>query len=325
MHTHCEAARKDNLYVTYGVGSVGEALGGTLPVTLAERLQWTSSVSPTLTEGLKGNPRQVKRFLNALLLRKQLADVAGLDIRDDILVKLMLLEYSRDTLFDQLYEWQATVEGPLPQLAQLEPAARGAASPATEPAGREAATAEALAAWKERGAQDWLRLDPPLSDTDLRDYFWIARDKLRSTLSGLTMVPPVVRALLQGLVSDDDVERQLTAGEATRLNAEERAALLRLLGQHLQRKPYDPGGLAGLISLVDGRIDGALEILVTTLATLPPTSIPPNTAYDVQTVVVTRPESRQAVMPLLRRWAKTQTGIGKAAEDALKELDRPTA
>lgn len=324
VRTHCEAARKDNLYVTYGAGSVGDALGEALPATLAERLQWTSSVSPTMTEGLKGNPRQVKRFLNALLLRKQLADVAGLDIQDDILVKLMLLEYSRDTLFDKLYEWQAVVEGPLPQLAHLERAARGATAPATEPAEQKTATAEAYPAWQERGAQDWLRLEPSLADVDLRDYFWIARDKLRSTLSGLTMVPPVVRALLQGLVSADDVERELTAREAARLNAEERAALLRLLGQHLQRKPDEPGGLAGLVSLVEGGVDGALDTMVSTLGALSPTSIPPNAAYDLQTIVATRPDSGQAVLPLLRRWATTQTGVGKAAEDALKDLDRPT-
>ena len=68
-------------------------MGGTLPEPLEQSLQWVSSIAPALTEGLKGNPRQVKRFLNALLLRKQLAMAAGLNIRDIVLVKLMLLEY----------------------------------------------------------------------------------------------------------------------------------------------------------------------------------------------------------------------------------------
>ena len=86
-------------------------MGGTLPEPLEQSLQWVSSIAPALTEGLKGNPRQVKRFLNALLLRKQLAMAAGLNIRDIVLVKLMLLEYIRPHRFDQLYEWQARSEG----------------------------------------------------------------------------------------------------------------------------------------------------------------------------------------------------------------------
>ena len=90
----CEAARKRNLYMTYGAGAIKEALAGTIPDLLEQSLQWTSTVAPAFTEGLKGNPRQVKRFLNALLLRKQLANVASLTIRDDVLVKLMLLEYT---------------------------------------------------------------------------------------------------------------------------------------------------------------------------------------------------------------------------------------
>ena len=65
-----------------------------------------------ITEGLKGNPRQVKRFLNAFVLRKQLAEVAKLThVRDEVLVKLMVLEYGHPEQYGQLYEWQASAEG----------------------------------------------------------------------------------------------------------------------------------------------------------------------------------------------------------------------
>src|SRR5205823_4182408 len=81
----CVAARKTNLYATFGVGMVRDALNNVVPDQLGQRLQWTGAIAPAFTEGLKGNPRQVKRFLNALMLRRQFADIAGLSIRDDVL------------------------------------------------------------------------------------------------------------------------------------------------------------------------------------------------------------------------------------------------
>ena len=43
---------------------------------LEENLSMCSKIAPLITDGLKGNPRQVKRFLNAFMLRKKLAKVA---------------------------------------------------------------------------------------------------------------------------------------------------------------------------------------------------------------------------------------------------------
>ena len=50
----------------------------TLPDDFVHALTFCAHASPLITEGLKGNPRQVKRFLNAFILRKKLAQVAKL-------------------------------------------------------------------------------------------------------------------------------------------------------------------------------------------------------------------------------------------------------
>ena len=79
---------------------------------------WPCARKPLITEGLKGNPRQVKRFLNALFLRKELARVANLtNLKDDVLVKLMILEYTSEKRFRQLHEWQAPQDGHPRELA----------------------------------------------------------------------------------------------------------------------------------------------------------------------------------------------------------------
>lgn len=318
VHAHCEAARKKNLYITYGAGMVRDALSGGLPATLEEQLFWSSAIAPTLTEGLKGNPRQVKRFLNALLLRKQLAEVAGLTIRDDVLVKLMLLEYSQGKLFDRLYEWQARVDGPVPQLVTLEAEARGEETAHLE--GGELPAADATP-WSDRLVQDWLLLEPTLADIDLRDYFWVARDKLHSTMSGLSMVPPLVRTFAQELVSDSDGERLTAAKSALDLNGEERAALLRLLGQQLRQRPDSVASAKGFVAVIDVGLPGALDGFIDTLGTIPPGRIEPNIPYDLQRIALERQDSASTILPFLTRLGNEHTVAGAAAKDALTDLE----
>jgi hypothetical protein len=96
---HWQATRKKNLYAAYRQAAICEALGSSeaAPVELLRKLEWSNAIADVVTDGLKGNPRQVKRMLNAMALRKQLAEVADIRIRDEVLAKLMVLEYSKPT------------------------------------------------------------------------------------------------------------------------------------------------------------------------------------------------------------------------------------
>ena len=325
VQAHCEAARKRNLYVTYGAGMVEDALEGSVPEELGQRLQWTSTVAPAFTEGLKGNPRQVKRFLNALMLRKQFAEVAGLAIRDDVLVKLMLLEYTRKPLFDQLYVWQAKAEGRPWQLKKLEEWAEQAELPRDEgtvPAGAPHVTDGIAPQWAERSALDWLKLGPTLRDVDLRDYFWIARDKLKTAVTGLTMVSPFVRQLFEGLVSANSGERQVAATSAAELDERELGELLHLLGQNVERQPDGRGGVDGLLALIESDIAGVPETLLSALALLPAPSVEPSIAFELQTLIVQGSISEADARRLLEPWSETHTRIGAAAKQVLQDLDK---
>lgn len=324
VRSHCEAERKKNLYKTYGTSSVLEALATELPQPLAQSLEWTSTIAPSLAGGLKGNPRQVKRFLNALILRTQLAEVASLDIDPAVLVKLMLLEYTFPDLFDKLYEWQAVAEGHPPKLRELEEQARETAADG-EAQSHTAAADDANTLWQQKPVQGWLRLEPPLANVDLRDYFWVSRDRLTSTVSSLTMVPPFVRRLFEELIADNPGQQQVAARQAKELDIDEFAALLRLLEHYLRRQPELPGGTDGLIALANEGFNAALETLIRTLDIVPTKSLAPNVAFDLQTLAITKPESRTSIMQVLTGWSKTDTGVGNAAGRALKELEADAA
>ena len=105
MHAAYEKHCSEDRYSVFGYGAIQSAFGGTLLEELTANLKFCASVSPLITESIKGNPRQVKRFLNAYVLRKKLADVARLsNLKDDILVKLMVLEYTEPKRFKPILQ-----------------------------------------------------------------------------------------------------------------------------------------------------------------------------------------------------------------------------
>ena len=55
-------------------------------------LTLSDQIGPILASGTKGNPRQIKRFLNALVLRQRIAEARGFgdDVKLPVLAKLML-------------------------------------------------------------------------------------------------------------------------------------------------------------------------------------------------------------------------------------------
>lgn len=56
-------------------------------------------LSPILSKGLNGNPRQCKRFLNSLDMREKMAKYRGVSLDTRVLAKIMQIEYFRPSLF----------------------------------------------------------------------------------------------------------------------------------------------------------------------------------------------------------------------------------
>lgn len=54
--------------------AVEDALGGQIPAGLEQALRISDQISGILSEGSRGNPRQVKRFLNTMALRLAVAE-----------------------------------------------------------------------------------------------------------------------------------------------------------------------------------------------------------------------------------------------------------
>ncbi|URJ43656.1 P-loop NTPase fold protein [Paenibacillus polymyxa] len=310
VHKVCEDQRCANRYSVFGYAAVKEAFGETeLPATLSESLIFSSNIAPLITEGLKGNPRQVKRFLNAYFLRKQLAKVAGLQsIRDDVLVKLMVLEYGHSKQFMDLFEWQAKQEGRSNELKQLE--AVLAAPDGNIDNEEEAKRIDPQ--WSTSFVRRWVAMEPLLSEIDLRDYFWVARDKLSSTFSGVSMIPPLLRTILDDILTSNGGKRKPAVESASMLNTDDRIVLLNLIEKHIQRNPDQKNGYDALRALIEKNVVESIESLTRTLVFVPADSIPPAVGSDLIALQASNPSLKDNFEPAINHLKSTETRIARA-------------
>ena len=146
-------------------------------------------IGPVLGEGTKGNPRQIKRFLNALLVRQAIARARGFGdlINQTALAKLMLAERFQPDFYEHLAaQAVAADDGKVGELRKLEAAGREDRAPRRGDAkkGKDDASQDRDAGdqdfgkWLEREwLQRWVRIEPALGDIDLRPYVFVAQDK----------------------------------------------------------------------------------------------------------------------------------------------------
>jgi hypothetical protein len=99
---------------------------GQIPAKVEEALRMSDQVSRMLTEGTKGNPRQIKRFLNSFKLRAAIAEARGFgaDIQMPVLAKIILAERFAPDFYDELSRLAAT-DGKPDKLANTRGPRRG--------------------------------------------------------------------------------------------------------------------------------------------------------------------------------------------------------
>lgn len=310
----CDEGRSRNRYGSFGYAGVRAAVGGNeLEPELTASLTFVATSAPLIADGLKGNPRQVKRFLNAFLLRKELARIAKLDnIRDNVLVKLMILEYSNLELFSQLFTWQSHQDGHPRQIADLEAVLTGPKGNVND----EESAKKVDPRWATTAVRRWLAMEPLMKDVDLRDYFWVARDRLESTFAGISMVSPVVRTIVDGLLSGLAPKRNAAMDLAQKLTEDERTSLLSLISQHVVREPENKDGYDAIRFLIEAGVAGAAELLVKTIIDRPLANMPPAIGMDFMTLYKAKPGLHAILNPAKDHLLRSSTRVGKAAQAA---------
>ncbi len=178
----------------------------TLPADLIARLETADRLAPIMTRasGISGNPRLIKRFLNALAIRLAISRAQEVGVDEAALAKMLLFERAGDPkAYSALM--QAVSEDPLGKpcfLAEWE---------------AKAATGEPVELpdlWDDSFVREWLTLPPRLGDMDLRGILYVSRehaplispeDRLSSDgaklLTALLDLPDMARSLKPQLVT----------------------------------------------------------------------------------------------------------------------------
>jgi hypothetical protein len=225
--------RETDRYGTFGFGDLKDVLEDEKYKKLGQSVSLIASLSSIITEGLNGNPRQIKRFLNTFTLRNRLVKIAKMsDFRVDVLAKLMVLEYSAPSLFRKIYEWQVSQQGEPKEIIELEAL--------SETSDIEGIKVNFLADWSTEKILVWLKVEPKLSGIDLRDYYWISRDQLTGTISGSSLIPVHIRSLFKKLIdhgSGTILSNTIRTEIKDKLSDHELAALFSLLEKELAKTP----------------------------------------------------------------------------------------
>lgn len=195
-------------------------------------VEYRLPIVPIIKQFLNGNPRQLKRFLNTLYVRQELADVAGFrDIRPDVLTKIMVLEYNTlyNSRFEELYKLQNENGGVLP-LEDVE---------------QEAKTEEGIQnpQWKDNWSSDylkqWLSSEPSLKDINLQNYFWVARDALKNEKPIASLVTSKVMLLFQRLctLQTNVTMKRGLPGIINACDDSEKDMIIHLINDNLRKDP----------------------------------------------------------------------------------------
>lgn len=332
--------REAGLAVAFNVGMAGDLLGD-IPPVLAADLKWAADISPVLGASLRGNPRQLKRFLNNLLLKHRSAMRRGAPIELPVLAKLMVLEDQYNTDFQRLFDWELAAGGACTEIVAAEAWARvRRQAPDLEPGTTETPGNKLVAEPKQRKSllaesesegpltdaetwadkthiAEWLRAEPPLAGTDLRPYFMYSRDKLSFGVSASRLAPDIQR-LLVNVQSDVEANRRSHYSAVASLDPTERTQFIEALLERVLRDPASPALIASL-ELAE-KIPDIVSTVCFALKRVPPAAVP----RGIGAAAVRRlPSDHPDVIALLQRWEDSDnTGLSTVVKQARRASAR---
>lgn len=139
-----------------------------MPADLVTHIELADRIAPIMSDAVmtSGNPRLIKRFLNALSIRMALGKAQGVQVKEEVLAKLLIFERSGNSkAYAELMASVASDGNGHPSL--LKDWEAGIAT------GKDVALP---APWDSDLLKQWLALDPPLASEDLRGALYVSRE-----------------------------------------------------------------------------------------------------------------------------------------------------
>lgn len=206
-----------------------QSLHDNFPDELVGKLDTADRLAPLMTtaSGIVGNPRLIKRFLNALAIRMTIAKAQGVGVDEAVLAKLLLFErLGNPNAYAELISAASANESGKPVfLAEWE---------AKAISGTELAL---VAPWDDPFVLEWLTLPPSLAEIDLRGALYVGREHA-PLITPEDRLSSEAADLLSGLLEHPDMAATLKGRLAKIARAETTVMLDRLLDRARQEQAW---------------------------------------------------------------------------------------
>ncbi len=269
LFTSLEKMKKPWENTGLSIDDLKNALGGQYGTVSAE-IDVATQISEILASNTQGNPRNIKRFLNMLLLRKQMATARGFGdaVQLPILAKLMLAEYYFSTEYSNIALSLNDDDGKCPLLDSFEKRMSDVQQPANltdetgeelagtgttaTPAAEVTADDKTIIEWSKKTAfKKWALNQPLLGDVDLRPYLFACKERedfFFERIKSEQLLELINKLMGQSfnVVSATEDIKALSEGEAKKA--------FDILSKKIKKTSdisKEPNGIAGIRSLVN--------------------------------------------------------------------------
>ncbi|WP_426059403.1 Qat anti-phage system ATPase QatA [Hymenobacter sp. B1770] len=267
---------------------IEDTLGSGEVPKLRATLAIAGQLGNVLADGLKGNPRNIKRFLNTLFLRQRVARISGItdSVELSVLAKLMILERFHEPLYQAITEQALSNEqGHSVLILEAEARAKEAEAEAGGGGGKKADKKATKGEEVDKELLAWAKLKPWVGELDLRPYIFISSEK--TIAFGFEQeMPKHVAVVLEQLMAGD---RLLLAAAVPQLPAlkpnEVKLLATRLLSELRVNTTWtkSPPALDGLFKLNEVHSEEARELeLAATLESISPAEIRPWATFKLE-------------------------------------------
>jgi len=259
-----------------------------LPDEAGPDLALAAELAPVLYQRLAGNPRRLKRFLNAFWIRGDIAARRGIELDPPTLAKLMVLERIEEDAFGKLLDWLG--KGRLPdELKRIE----------------EAEEIEEPFSW-------WAKLPPKLADKNLGPYLRLAA-ALRRRSGPRTDLRSDLAALLVELSSSSSPERNAALKRLSELPDTDKAVMAREVVEGIRRDPSAQEALSEALAqfIAEGTL---VDFVAERLATLDASRVEPVLIIALSDGGT----SHEAIVAVAREW-RDSPAISAISKNAVEE------
>ena len=257
-----------NKFEIYSWDRINTILSGENYGNLQTTIGFISRFSNIISVALRRNPRLIKRFLNAYEVRNTLLKASGIDSQDSsfALLKLMLLEYKHVTLFNELCEWVFNQTGTPSELLSMEKAIAGERT-GTFPENKE---------WKQTDVMELLEIKPLFSSVNLKELFWVSRDKLSDIIGGTSLYSAKVKNVFKRAYnhSSDSILNQICTNEIVCLSADDSHDFFEQLDEMIITKPDVKNGYNVYLFCIENKVEGAYTKFLSVLERIDVKKIP---------------------------------------------------